>query len=600
MSNNFINLKIDEDEIQKSDYYVSQLKYTGRLSSIYKIELQLICNNLSKEIFAETFLCKNIEISINYGEYYRNLCGIVQKFIPMHNCSNSNFMSDKNRRLFKLIVSPDFLQKNTAHNKIYTEKATSKVVEDMLKEHTSIKIEKKLSESYFDREFCLQHNLENDLKFFNRLLSEEGIYYYFNTSGKQPGLILSDSKVYDDSKVVFDLRDENVKYNELFSAQIESFKASDHDPANPGDDKILSLKNDQKNICPLKSTEFWPYPGPSDKKTADGEKCLNLKSISDNTSNSLYKLRTNNIKDVLNLDLAREFTVNWKDNKDKEIKLAVAELNFTITNSANFYCECSITAFGSSNRFVPKLQQAPYIPHLPAVIIGDDGIQRNLSDDGGVQIRFYWEKEGETTYEPYWARVAQLWGGNNYGTFFRPPIGTEVIAEFLYGPNRKPVIMGCLHDKAVKYPGDYGKFCSGIISKNEEGDLPTELVFDDTKDSEKFIINTANDYSSTIHNNRDVIIEEGDDNLTLKEGFLTVQAKKGIIFKAGEDDDCYIKITPEEGIIIKHKNSFIKNADKSVHVDSNGNVQLRSNQKTIKIKTVGKNVILQAPGIELK
>ena len=523
----FIGLTIDDKEIEQSNFYIDKLRFTGKLSSVYKMELNLICNDLKSELFAEDFICKNTVVTIMYDEEERKLNGMISEFIPMHNYNHDNEAGEEKRRQFKLIIQPEFLSEATTHNKIYTEKATNEIVKDMLSVLNTTTLKESLNESYSPRKFCLHHTFESDLTFYNRILSEEGIYYYFNQSNKHPELILCDSKEYEESEVIFDLMKGEIKYNERFSSQIETFNTSDHDHTNPVDDKITSLDNSNVNVSKLSSTEFWPYPGPANKSSADGDKCLDLRIMKENIDKSLYQLKFENINDGLKLDLGKKFKVNWKDQKDSEIELAVINIEFTLNSSSYSSFACSVTAIEADKRFVPKLILPPYIPPAPAIVIGEDNSQRNLSEEGEVQIRFYWEKEGEEDYEPYWVRVAQLWAGNNYGTFFLPPIDTEVIIQFLYGPNRTPVIMGCLHDKAIKYPSDHDKFCTGIITKNEEGKLPTELIFDDTKDKEKFMINTAYDYDSMIQNNRKITVNEGDDALTLEKGSRALSITEG-------------------------------------------------------------------------
>lgn len=59
------------------------------------------------------------------------------------------------------------------------------------------------------------------------------------------------------------------------------------------------------------------------------------------------------------------------------------------------------------------------------------------------------DPEGEA---PIWARVAVPFAGDNYGAFFIPDVGCEVIVQFLAGDTTNPIVIGTLWNGATGIP----------------------------------------------------------------------------------------------------------------------------------------------------
>lgn len=57
---------------------------------------------------------------------------------------------------------------------------------------------------------------------------------------------------------------------------------------------------------------------------------------------------------------------------------------------------------------------------------------------------------------PIWARVAVPFAGDNYGAFFLPDVGCEVLVQFLAGDTTHPIVTGTLWNGATSVPEDLG------------------------------------------------------------------------------------------------------------------------------------------------
>lgn len=139
-----------------------------------------------------------------------------------------------------------------------------------------------------------------------------------------------------------------------------------------------------------------------------------------------------------------------------------------------------------------------------------------------------------------------------------------------------------------------GNLRSKITLCKESAVIGTE----NDKDSAVITLNSKQNNASIQHSSTKDIIFEAKKNITGKaDEEMVFEAKKKIIFKVGDKNTIEVST---DGIIIKSENTVVTVKGKSLHLDSTGNIQLKSTGKTIKLKTDGAKIIQQAPGIELK
>jgi type VI secretion system secreted protein VgrG len=200
-----------------------------------------------------------------------------------------------------------------------------------------------------------------------------------------------------------------------------------------------------------------------------------------------------------------------------------------------------------------------------AVVTGSSGEEINTDQYGRVQVMFPWDRQGTGTY---WARVSQVWAGNNWGAMFIPRIGTEVLVDFEEGDPDHPIIVGQVYN-ATNMPGwplpDYQNR-SGFRSHSTKGGGEHDanvLSFDDTMGDEVFYmraqkdmsvwvendddLHVYNDQTITIGGNRTETVEKGNDKITISTGSQTTTAMQSITLQVGPSS---IVLTPT-GVTIK-------------------------------------------------
>ena len=185
------------------------------------------------------------------------------------------------------------------------------------------------------------------------------------------------------------------------------------------------------------------------------------------------------------------------------------------------------------------------------------------SKEGRVQVRFPWFDEQMTTE---WSRLQQFYAGNDYGAFFIPEVGDEVLVAFIQGDMHFPVILGGLYNGQDKPP-------SARASDKDQKMIRTkgkhEILMDDTQGDEKVQIKTKAGNQITLN---DV---SGSEKITI------VDSKQKNRF---EIDTVANSITVESSggkLVIKAKEIEIT-ADSTVKIEAGG-------QMTIKGATVNIN-----------
>jgi type VI secretion system secreted protein VgrG len=141
----------------------------------------------------------------------------------------------------------------------------------------------------------------------------------------------------------------------------------------------------------------------------------------------------------------------------------------------------------------------------PALVVGRDGQPRpgggaelHADEHGRVLLRFFWERGKPGPDCSVWARVAQPWAGNGFGTQFWPRIGQEVMVAFEEGDPDHPVVLGCVYSGGRALPFDPREqpAVSGVRSHSSPDRARShgnEVSFDDSAGKERLHVGAQRD-----------------------------------------------------------------------------------------------------------
>ncbi|MGN8118058.1 type VI secretion system tip protein TssI/VgrG, partial [Labrys sp. 22185] len=105
-----------------------------------------------------------------------------------------------------------------------------------------------------------------------------------------------------------------------------------------------------------------------------------------------------------------------------------------------------------SNRFIALPSRVPATPHRStqrpridgtdiAIIAGPPGEEIHTDKYGRVKVWFPWDRRAKKDgTDTCWCRVAQNWGGGNWGGQIIPRVGMEAIVSYLGGDPDRPII----------------------------------------------------------------------------------------------------------------------------------------------------------------
>lgn len=419
------------------------------------------------------------------------------------------------------------------------------LVHDLLNEHKISLLDLQLNGSYEKREYCVQYR-ESAFHFIQRLLEEEGIYYYFKHSETGHTLVLTDhagghSPIQGESllwhhqgEAISEASLEKLaSVTTLLPAGVTLQGVNVQQSA-----AIEDIKKANAQEAGIESAMFTDI-------TPQGERSL----IALQAQNTLAAYEANNRRfDAIVLAhwLSAGETFDLKEHPADEKKFRIhtvyldASNNFD-NNSSD--CRCSIEAMPAEKPWHPPFEhRQPQIPGiLTATVVGPDSEEIHTDEYGRIKIQFPWDKENKNDdTSSCWVRVAQSWAGGKFGAQFIPRVGSEVLVSFIQGNPDYPLVTGTVYNGQNKPPFDLPaqKTESGFVTRSatkgsvEDGH---RLSFDDKKGEELLTIvaqkdlalTVKNDVTSTIAANRNTELTKGNDLLLLKEGDLSLTLEKG-------------------------------------------------------------------------
>jgi len=136
-----------------------------------------------------------------------------------------------------------------------------------------------------------------------------------------------------------------------------------------------------------------------------------------------------------------------------------------------------------------------------ATVVGPHNEDIFVDKYGRVKVQFHWDREGKLNPDSScWIRVAQVWAGKGWGSFFWPRIGHEVVVSFEEGDPDQPLIVGSVYN-AENMPWHrlpINKELSGIKSESVRGHANKNynaVIFNDEKGKEHLSIHSEHNLS---------------------------------------------------------------------------------------------------------
>ncbi|MFO0612706.1 MAG: type VI secretion system tip protein TssI/VgrG [Polyangiaceae bacterium] len=531
---------------------VHSLRGRERLSKPFKFEVVALGPPLDAEAIEAGFVGQAAHLRFG-GARERWVHGVVRRME-----ADARAREADDGRFYRLEIVPTLrLLGEKRNSRIFQDQTTVQIVA-AITSAAGITLRTSSGSGAKPRAYCVQHQ-ETDLAFVERLLAEDGIFYWFDQpEGEQ-------------AREIFVLGDAASACKPL--EDVQTFRVAERQGMADRDDRDVSHFRYARRVRPGATLlRGFDFSRPSfDLKSEDGGPSELLEQYHHDFGE-------------LDLDGAGRAHIRLEQHRRKlwigrgeSAHPALAPGFGVRIDGAGFVPDgagmtlievehegrnprAHIAAEGAAahepvyqNRFACVPASAPFRPRAPkprtqqvmetATVVGPPGEEIHTDDQGRIRLRFHWDREAKPGLDSScWVRVMQPWAGAGWGFQFIPRVGMEVMVVFLAGDVDRPMVIGSVynaeHPPPFALPANKAK--SGIRTRSTpRSDGGNELSFDDTAGQESIVLRAQShldetvgvDHTTKVGHDRRLVVE-GDHASSVKgDSSLTVQGDKNDLVK---------------------------------------------------------------------
>jgi type VI secretion system secreted protein VgrG len=549
---------------------ITALSGYERLNELYSFDVTLVADQ--DPVTPQELLGEDVVITLVHADIERSLHGVVCEFNEVDPVGDNVFE-------YQVKVVPRlWLLGLSSHNRLFENRDAVDIVKQVVDESCGLAIETSNLKTYCRREICCQFG-ETDLEFVLRLLAEEGIAFYFKHTPDSCTLVLCGGM-----GGFLSCTPESYPYNErnsgAWKVQVSRFKRAgrlctgklvstdygEYIPKDPVEVEAVSKAPKLSRPGEMALHGAHNFESPSDDRQLPNKACL------DQVKRWQFGLEAGGAQ-FSGESGAPSFTAGHTYSLEDEPMSSGGEVQFLLTEvihtategyDQDAYYENSFRCVACSDAMAftpapPRERPRVWGPQTATVVEVKDPKVKGAHAD--VKVKFPWD----AAHNSCWARVAQLYAGEEWGGFFVPDVGHEVLVEYINGDPDRPVVVGAVYNEGNKIP-PYTKTQSGIRTRSKDYN---ELRFDDKSGSEEVYFQAGKDHNFLIKNDEkgevghDQTLEVKNDQKVDIGNNQSVKVAKKIDVTAGTD----VVITANKSITLKVGGSVIKIDNKGVSID---------------------------------
>jgi type VI secretion system secreted protein VgrG len=443
----------------------------------------------------------------------------------------------------------------TADCRIFQDKTVPQIIEQIFRDKGFTDFSKELQGSYRTWEYCVQYR-ETDFNFISRLMENEGIYYYFkHENGKHTIVLCDSSSNHSPAEGYKDLHFDEPDLHSTHDAYIwdwviaheitpNQYAINDFDPLQPRAELFRSLNVEHPHDPG--TFEIYDYPG-GYVAPADGRSYVTVRmqeveapyavAQGESSARGVFAGATFTLQDHPSMDSGKYLITGISYQLQNE------DLGpgFPRTSARGAY-HCQVTCIPAAYEFrTPRTTPKPFVQGpQTALVVGPSGEEIYTDRHGRVKVKFHWDRDpAKNETSSCWIRVAQNWGGKQWGIVFNPRIGQEVIVDFLEGDPDRPIITGRVYngDHVPPYALPANQTVSTIKSDSSPGHGGfNELRFEDKKGSEQVFINAQRRMDERVGASLYETIGANRETHTIKDRNLLVDGDQNVHIKGSRYD----------------------------------------------------------------
>ncbi len=618
---------------------LNRLTATEEISGLFSVEVELLHeeNKAGKKptmVDVKSILGQAVTIGFTHRDATaRTLSGIVNRFSQ----------SDRDTRFiyyYATIVPNVWILTQNIQSRIFQHKSVPDILKEVLE---GFEVSYEIQGNFKPRNFCVQYN-ESDFDFSSRLMEEEGLYYFFDHTGKTDKMIIANTpQSHPDcpgkSEVEYYL---NVSEEDVFVSSIGNFKVDyqlqtgkvtnwDNSFELPNN-KLDSQQPSLFNIGGNQKLEHYEYPGGYARKydgidASGSERPSDLQNVFPDKQTTIenrmgaldarYRV-ADGFSIMCGMTAGYKFTLKGHPVSEYNTQYIITSITHQAEQNPTYTADDIIPepytntfnciAHGSGNPPFKPLRKTPK-PTVrgsqTATVVGPSGEEIFTDKYGRVKVQFHWDRDGEVNKDSScWLRVAQVWAGSIWGGMFIPRIGMEVIVQFLEGDPDQPIITGCVYNPEAMPPYTLPdeKTKSTIKSNSTPGGSGfNELRFEDKKGDEQIFVHGEKDLDVRIKHDRKEIIKNDSHLIVDKNQFELVKEDKHLTVNGDQNEKVGDSVSLKVGkdTEIKTGKKYAVDAGMEIHLKSGMSMTLET-ETNLTLKVGGNFININPAGIFIK
>lgn len=552
--------------VETSEWQVRTVEFTEGVSILYHLALELITDDVTAE--PTELFGRACTLELERGTLrFRRVHGIV--------AGVTHGGTAQERQVANLSIAPALhaleLRSDT---RVFQDRSVPEILEEVLaaglKPHArKLRCELQRKE-YPKREYTVQYR-ESDFAFAQRLMADEGIFFYFDHEGDEAEeLVLVDANktcaMCEPDEFEIRLGQGGLGEVERVSEFFMKTKLVSTSHWLAGYDWTLPATA-VKNVLPGEGDELGDRP----EYDPGG-----VTSFEYSASSRAYQKRDEVDRARLGHErqLAKEHVASGKSNvtvleTGRRVSLvghpnAALDNEYLVTGvrhrgagvrdggggagqqdyENDFDCIPAARPFRSAVLAAPRIHGVQ-----TATVVGPSGEEIHTDEHGRIQVRFHWARKADGSAEnddsravvdvrsTCFVRVAQAWAGQAWGFVFLPRIGMEVVVTFVDGDPDRPLVTGCvyngLHATPYLLPDDKTK--STIKTQSSPGgDGYNELRFEDAAGKEEIFVHAQKDMNEVVEHNHATTVHANQTNSVDVNRSVTVGGDQAIHVKGNQ------------------------------------------------------------------
>ncbi|MGZ9708610.1 type VI secretion system Vgr family protein [Pseudomonas sp. GNP013] len=560
----FKNLANPEQEL-----LLESFKGVEGLSRAYNFELLLVCQDSGVEL--KSMMGQHVVIEIELAEGApRYIAGYLTRF--------ASIGSDGGMARYTATMNPWFsMLKNRFDTRVFQGNTVEEVVTQVFALCTAFsRHEFRLTRPQKRYTYITQYR-ESDFNFVQRLLEEEGMFYYFEHTAETHTMIICDDsttlvplseqpQIRFHTASVTETADSITQWSGNRQLQSGKIAVQTFDYRQPGNRLPVAMKSLNKQ-GDVDDFEIYDFPGQYTHGTYDeGEALVRLRVEALELKGKSFQGASNcrAMKPGYTFELLQHYDHDQGSPDDRQFLLMSVESeghnNYLNGHQASYF-----------NTFACVRKKIVFRPQLTtprptisgpqtAIIVGPVGEEIFTDELGRVKVQFHWDRKGEhNDKSSCWVRVAQTGASGGFGSIQIPRVGDEVVVVFLDGNPDRPLVMGSLYNSQNTPPWSLpaNKTQSGFLTRSMKGKGANAnfFRFEDKAGAEQVSLHAERnldteieaDESHTVGGNRELKVDgKHTETIKLETSIAVTEGSYYVTVDSGE-----VKITSATSITLE-------------------------------------------------